>query len=215
VSSLPNELEYIVKLYAQTKSLILKAEELDPELRSCVPIIKELRDSFDHLMRYIGDSFAQTPQGDSYKKQQLDKAIGHVYRAAYDALDSLSICLKTRIHKALDERSTETISVVFPLYYKTHITKLSEIDGRIEESRKHKDIGKKYNADDLNNYMGFLVELENICKEAESRIPDMVAFDQKKAAELKNNNRFTINVAFWSAIIGAVIAFLLDFFFKK
>ena len=105
MNPLPDRLGEIAKLYAHTKYLILKAEEIDPELKSSVAIIKELRDAFDHIMRYVGDYFAETPVGAVYQNAQLDKVVGHVFRASYDALDSLSIALKLRLNNALADKS--------------------------------------------------------------------------------------------------------------
>lgn len=43
----------VADLYVQAKALILYSEEVDPESRSNLQVIKELRDAFDHLMRVI------------------------------------------------------------------------------------------------------------------------------------------------------------------
>jgi hypothetical protein len=45
------------------------------------------RDALDHLMRFLGDPLSRSPKGEQYRRDNLDKAIGHIFRAAYDALD--------------------------------------------------------------------------------------------------------------------------------
>jgi hypothetical protein len=45
--------EQLSDAYIQAKSLIIYVEELDPSSRSNLQIIKELRDAFDHTMRFI------------------------------------------------------------------------------------------------------------------------------------------------------------------
>jgi hypothetical protein len=209
VNPLPAKLGDIAKLYAHTKKLILQAEEIDPELKSSVAIIKELRDAFDHLMRYVADYFAVAPQGAPYQEAQLDKVVGHVFRASYDVLDSLSIALKLRLRSALMGKSHAAITTVFPAYYNQHIVKLSEIDERIVESRRRKDVGG-HSPDHLEDYMEFLVGLKSICMEAESRVSEMVRYDLAQSKKSKG----TVIIA----VIGWVVAIALGIFaafFKK
>jgi hypothetical protein len=46
-------LRRLAVLYRDAKALILYSEEIDPESRSNLQTIKELRDAFDHLMRVV------------------------------------------------------------------------------------------------------------------------------------------------------------------
>ena len=158
--------------------------KLDPELKSSVAIIKELRDAFDHVMRYVGDYFAESPQGLDYQEKQLDKVTGHVFRASYDALDTLSIALKLRLSKALKGKSHDAITTVFPAYYSEHIAKLAQIDERIIESRRRKDVGG-HSPDHLEDYLKFLSNLQAICTEAESRVAEMVRYDLDQSKKSK------------------------------
>lgn len=206
MNPLPTKFEEIAKLYAQTKYLIIKAEELDPELKSCVPIIKELRDAFDHTMRYVGDYFSASPKGTIYQEAQLDKVIGHVFRASYDALDCLSIALKMRLNNAMDGKSHDAISTVFPSYFQTHVVKLQEIDLKIIESRQLKDVGG-YSPAHLEKYLAFLENLQAICVEAESRVPEMVRFDKAK----NKRGNFTT----FLAILGPIVGFIMGYFLRK
>lgn len=92
----PNELEQLkalAELYIQAKGLILYSEEVDPDSRSNLQVIKELRDSHDHVMRVVALRLSQvqpenpTISPEDYCRKNLEKAVGHVYRAAFDALD--------------------------------------------------------------------------------------------------------------------------------
>lgn len=47
------QLRRLAVLYRDAKALILYSEEIDPESRSNLQTIKELRDAFDHLMRVV------------------------------------------------------------------------------------------------------------------------------------------------------------------
>ena len=87
------QLEVLASLYMQAKSLILYSEEVDPDYRSNLQTIKELRDAFDHLMRIIVERFSDDKSalgdtsGTEYFQKNIQKSIGHVYRDAFDALD--------------------------------------------------------------------------------------------------------------------------------
>jgi len=84
-------LRAVADLYIQAKALILYSEEVDPESRSNLQVIKELRDAFDHLMRVIvarvGNQTSPGATDPEYCSKNIQKAIGHIYRAAFDALD--------------------------------------------------------------------------------------------------------------------------------
>ena len=92
--------EKALGIYVQTKALIITAEETDPKVSSSIAIIREQRDALDHLMRVISDGYAQQPRGVAYCQENTEKAIGHFYRAAYDALDSLAISLNSRLRQS-------------------------------------------------------------------------------------------------------------------
>ena len=157
-------------------------------------------------MRYVGDYFAESPKGTAYQEGQLEKVIGHVFRASYDAMDCLSIALKLRLKKALNRKSHEAIVTVFPAYFSTHIVKLNEIDERVTQSRQLKDVGG-YSQEHLENYLRFLTELQAICAEAESRVEEMVRFDGRQ----KGKSLFKTILA----ILGMGVAFLVGILFER
>lgn len=111
------QLKKLAELYIQAKGLILYSEEIDPESRSNLQVIKELRDANDHLMRVVVARLADNlPSGindaQSYCHSNLDKAIGHVYRAAFDALDGTILSLREKVAKILDAYPQEVINRV-------------------------------------------------------------------------------------------------------
>ena len=154
------QLGELVSLYTKTKKLVLQAEQLDPECRSNIAIFKEQRDALDHLMRALQDALppVAAPRPD-YFTLQIDKAKGHLFRAAYDALDGLAISCKIRIAEAMTGVSNEAISAVYPEYY-DHLTEIERIDLEIADRRNEKDVGDP-TLDNLNAYQ---VEVERLCK---------------------------------------------------
>lgn len=154
VAFAPNEVESLKRLsalYAQAKVLILYSEEVDPDSRSNIQVIKELRDAYDHLMRVIAARLTGTipPLGaneessdggcDGYCSKNLDKAIGHVYRAAFDALDGTTLSLKEKIADILEAYPLPVLTAVLPNYWerKKHLNQLAE---KVAENRASKDV---------------------------------------------------------------------------
>jgi hypothetical protein len=75
------QLEGLASLYMQAKSLILYSEEVDPDYRSNLQTIKELRDAFDHLMRFIVERFSddKSSLGDVSGTEYFQKKHPEVY----------------------------------------------------------------------------------------------------------------------------------------
>ena len=110
-----------IKLYFAVKRLIVKAEREDAEQRISLSAIAELRSALDHMMRAhsiscgVGSLRPELQMEPSdYCRKNLDKAIGHLYRAGYDAYDILSIRLIEDIEKCLNDVSSEAIYHVIP-----------------------------------------------------------------------------------------------------
>lgn len=93
-------LRALADLYVQAKALILYSEEVDPDSRSNRQVIKVLRDALDHLMRVIvarvGTQAPTDAADPEYTSRNIHKAIGHIYRAAFDALDGTVLSLRVR-----------------------------------------------------------------------------------------------------------------------
>jgi hypothetical protein len=85
----------LVILYRRTKRFIFASEKISGDNRLSAPAINELRNAFEHTMRVSAVMYASIETGPTesgltpcqYCERNLDKAMGHVYRAAYDALD--------------------------------------------------------------------------------------------------------------------------------
>ncbi|MGA9451420.1 MAG: hypothetical protein WBW41_08770 [Verrucomicrobiia bacterium] len=101
-------LKELTLIYAQAKQIILRAEELDPSFRSNVMVIKELRDSNDHIMRLFYEWFITGAKDEEYMLAQIDKARGHIFRAGYDAIDGVVVGYKVRAVEAMRKMSAVT-----------------------------------------------------------------------------------------------------------
>jgi len=147
-------IQELASLYIQAKSLIIYAEESDPDSRSNIQIIKELRDAFDHFMRVVvsrTDPDSPHHQEPDYGETNINKAMGHVYRATFDALDGTVVSLREKIVALLEPYSPEVIKDIIPDYWNIRI-KLEELTQRVAAHRAKKDVGQGV-AEVLNDYI--------------------------------------------------------------
>ncbi len=152
-----DELTRLASLYSDAKMIILYVEEVDPSFAANIQVIKELRDAFDHVMRLFIKKSTSDENG-SYGLAQIDKAVGHVYRAAFDALDGTVLSLKIEINKCLEAYDIEVIKEILPNYWeiKQLVYKLSD---QISENRNGKDVEKSH-TDLFNKYVSEVEDLK-------------------------------------------------------
>lgn len=107
--------------FKKVKPIVTAAERFDPEQRMVITAAIEIRSTFDHVMRVDGiidgsidESIAIDSHLDTYEycKKNLDKAHGHLYRAAYDAYDIIAFSLAEVIEKTLPKISQEALYTV-------------------------------------------------------------------------------------------------------
>lgn len=208
------QLKKLAELYIQAKGLILYSEEIDPESRSNLQVIKELRDANDHLMRVVAARLADNlPSGvndvQNYCHSNLDKAIGHVYRAAFDALDGTILSLREKVAKILDAYPQEVIKAVIPEYWQIRVS-LDELTNRIAANRATKDVG----ADIFSTLEQYVRDTELI-KQFYSQLlnagPALDDCQARRAKEAKSEHRhhFWIHVkagVLYSVIVGLSVA---------
>lgn len=188
----PEDIEQLKKLadlYVHAKSLVLYSEEIDPTARSNIQVIKELRDVNDHLMRVIAARLSETPpEGSSeehYCQTNLDKAIGHVYRAAFDSLDGTVLSLREKIVDILKEYPITVITDVLPEYWILR-AKLEVLTQNISSHRATKDVAGNASAT-LDLYVGDTEEIKEFYKQVIDAGPklDLGLKRHKKAEALQ------------------------------
>ena len=204
------KLKELTELYFIAKDLMINAEEITAEQVLDLQAINEFRSALDHVMKALAARFDLKSVKDikEYSYKNIDKAYGHVYRAAYDALDWTSLNLKDFIVKELQGFPLVTIKDVLPEYYTTMRPRIEQIKTDIAKFRLGKDV-EDSNLDTLREYKGRLDELHGMYKEILTKKSSLI--DHKK--RLKKEGRRT----FWgislrdiiSAIIGGGIAALL------
>lgn len=136
----------IVQVHGHAKALTLRAEELDPKQEIFFPSVIQQRDGHDHVMRakaaILGlKVFEDKPSKQNYEASNLDKALGHEYRAFFDIADWLAILYREKINGALCRYSSESIDAVLPRYYSEIVPKVEKLHREIAAIRNRKDIG--------------------------------------------------------------------------
>lgn len=185
-------------LYSKTKKYVLRMEEVDPESRSNLAIFKEQRDALDHVMRALTEFFDKGSEADEdYLCQQVDNARGHMFRAAYDALDGAGVSYKLRISAAMEGISNEAIAAVYPDYHKHVLVDVNKIEERIAEHRKLKD-ERRTKMHDLDDYCVTIDRLYEHSNNIIERIPSFQDWQRRHRRK----------VIFWSVITPALLIFL-------
>jgi hypothetical protein len=178
----------IVKIHNMTKILVIRAEEIDPQHEFYFPIIIQQRDAMDHIMRAAYASFdperikkshPEISDIKDYTKRQIDKALGHMYRAFFDAADWLSILYRERIRDVMSNYSSKTIYSVLPTYNEKIVPRIEEITSNIVAIRNSKDIGRNSElVDGVDRYATQIEELSQFLYEILNSLKklDMVEF---------------------------------------
>lgn len=154
-------LEKTVDLYVKSKQVILFCEERDRNSKINPQIWKELRDAFDHLMRVCSDVMSGGKRKNSnneYYTVNLDKAHGHIYRAAFDALDGASISVKSNILDVVNSYDREVLTEVISDYWDKR-KKIESINSSISEIRNIKDVGSSDAAKIIDKYIEIISEM--------------------------------------------------------
>jgi hypothetical protein len=202
-SPFDRHLQSLIELYVVTKDVVLLAEQRDQDSRSHISVFKEQRDALDHLIRAATRHYGatQAPESEEYIRGQFSKATGHLYRAAYDALDGMAISFRGQIHNAFQGASNECIQSVFPKYF-DHVSEATRLLERVATHRKNKDIGDGTLAN-LSEYRADIEKLSELAKECQIR--SGVVAEKWMGRQRKTDRRFKILVPLILGIICAIL----------
>lgn len=177
----------ITEIHNLTKTLVIQSEELDPDHLFYFPIIIQQRDCLDHIMRAAygwlnPESLKKSKNGLSdskdYNGRQMDKALGHMYRAFFDAADWLGILYREKIVGSISIYSPKTIHAVFPSYYMKIVPRIEAISLEIAKVRTQKDIAHtKEILTGVEKYMELIAELAIYMNEVQKTVPVLNKFE--------------------------------------
>lgn len=151
----------VIDLYFEVKSLIAYAEISDEEQRLHLPAILEMRSALDHLMRVmhatvsegqgapingiVDDPRPNLPIEDdafrgSYCRDNLSKAKGHLYRAAYDVLDVLVMSALADYDRLVRHFDFDDICEALPDEFPTHYARIEKARRMVVQCKMFKDV---------------------------------------------------------------------------
>jgi len=136
----------LVEIHNHAKAVFICAEEFDCKMHEFMQPNLELKNSLEHIMRAqaarLGINKEASNDIHQYVHQSLDKAIGHTYRAFFDAADWISVSIRDRIQKSLKSFSVDCISAVLPEFYSQISPRVDTICCDIAKIRADKDVSK-------------------------------------------------------------------------
>jgi hypothetical protein len=194
----------LVKLYSETKVIIVYSEEVDADSKYNIQIWKELRDAFDHLVRAFINKNENT---ETYFLINLEKSYAHVYRACYDAAEGAVFSLKKNILDIIFPYSQSQLVKIVPNYSDDRIL-IEKINSKLAIYRNNKDIGKADNID-FSDLLGIIDQLKTLNEKYINLLPLLkdVCVENKKSARgtvIKN-----ILYMFAGALVSALLSWLL------
>ncbi len=197
-------LSRLCREYIRAKELVTKTENIDQRSGANIQINKEYRDALSHLLRIIGDQLlddgGKKKKESYYYASNLDKAIGHIYRVGYDAIDGITIALREYINEtSLFPLSVQNQAV--PNFSKK-IAQLDAFHNKIVQYKNEKDIGEE-SAKAFDKCIKELDNIQGIAGEVISAIPVMHDIHMQKKIDRK--------ISRWQAAIFALSTLILGY----
>ena len=195
----------IVQVHQQAKSLMLIAEELDPEFSTFVQPVRELRDALEHIVRAkaVETGIAPPPNNinkDDYIRTSYGKALGHEYRAFFDVADWLSMTIREKVLGLMEDYSKETITNVVPSYYQEWRPAIEKVSIEIARIRDSKDIADKGKIlSEVQEYRDKIDELLEIHEQLLISIPALQEYSKKE-------RKAAIKDKIWKVLIPIMVA---------
>lgn len=207
--ALDDDYKQLIAFYFRIKKLVAAAEREDLEQRISISAINELRSAFDHVMRTQGLIYGIVEQANirqesglepsEYCKMNLDKAYGHLYRAGYDAYDTISIRLIDEIENMLKRISRRTLHSVMKDATSRIAKPYLEAKSLFVEAKIRKDVESR----DQEERQFRIYEDANL---ALCSIRDLILEDMDELVRYQNEARAT---KIWDMIIALIIAFIV------
>jgi hypothetical protein len=203
----------IIEIHNNAKSVFLLAEEFDPESKDFIQPAMELRHGLEHIIRaqaaILGINSSKNNQNHLYIQASFDKAIGHEYRAFFDAADWLSVSIRKRIMETLDVYSHECIEAVIPEYYPILRSRVDQCCREIAAIRGAKDVASNL---DIEAKVGKGKEAIVEVSKYRQVISELLAIDEKVHGSIsalidwkKKNRRSAFCRWFWGPFVGGLI----------
>jgi hypothetical protein len=196
----------IVKVHNWSKQLLIRWEEASRQQWSFLaPIIQE-RDALEHIVRAQAVTVGMNSGRDQeYVRANLDKALGHIYRAFFDTADWMAIGLRADIASMLEPYSNEGIKTVLPSYYTQIRPQLETINQEIANIRGAKDVGDEDIFKKIEQYYTQVEKLLDFRKTVVAAIPSLEEYRKKEDAAGWKAHVFELFLVFLGAVLALVV----------
>jgi hypothetical protein len=202
--------------YRAAKELIIYGEQIDPNNRTLAQLLSERSNALDHILRVFLEKqgLRDEPVKDpiAYNRDSLNKAYGHIYRAAYDALDWVALTIQERLAKDINSVSIEAVSAVMPEYYSDIKPKLEKIlRDDITSLRDHKDVTDG-NEDNLESYIQTVVTIRQLFDKVQEKMSSLIEYNLKHKRKERLNLVWQIIIAIIAGIVLIGVGWLIAHF---
>lgn len=158
----------ICKIYFLTKHYLLLSEELSEDFDTFLQPLKEHRDAFDHIARVYGYNMLdkKVDNIEKYREENMNKAVGHTYRAFFDTADWLSYICRKKIRVLLSNYTKAQILERYENYESVKMI-LENIPKEIAQIRNNKDLSDDETVliEEVDQYSAILNRLLEIYRE--------------------------------------------------
>lgn len=201
----------ILQLHNEAKSLLLQAEETGLEWRSFLQPITEQKHAYEHIVRAQAAEFGVIRDaGEKYVTDALNKALGHEYRAFFDAADWLGVRIRELLTQLLEPYSNECICAVIPEWYREMRPKIEGLDKEIAAYRNEKDVSKNDEIiPTVQKYRAVIDELLAFHARLLQKIPALNEYAARGNQAERRSWAKEILLVILGAVLGALAAWLL------
>lgn len=203
--------------YTKVKEIVVSTERLNRKQELSGPSIVEIRSAFDHVARAHAVLFGlhtdELLEGTGltlyeYCRKNIDKAHGHLYRAAYDAYDVMAYDLSAEIQDKLGQVSQEALYKIIPNAADLIKKPFKQANSLVTAEKCKKDVvSKEEEETNFFQYEKAATSLADINDTIDDNIGLMLDYDRERRKEsLLNKYGVVIGV------VGVVLAIIFWFF---
>ena len=203
----------VIHVHQHVKKLMLQGEELDLEQYTFIQPIRELRDALEHIIRVLAAEKGLGEDSDNdYINANLQKALGHEYRAFFDVADWVSIEVRQKIRSLVEPFSPECLTAVVPDYYSTYRPEIEETSLSIAAIRNDKDAGNRGRIlEQVESYRQKLDRMIAIALLLQKKAPALLEYKQKERRVSLRKAVAEIAIAVVAGVILLGIGWLLGY----
>ena len=221
IEKFEEEIKEIIRLYFDVKQLVLLIEHHDPEGKLPLPTINELRNAFDHFMRFLAPVYGirkiediKSLEGsvEKYLSKQIDKIKSHLFRVGFDVFDLYFLNFKEFVEWFENQYTPEEITAIIPDYFSELKLQMKMVENSFAEIKSEKDSGyptELITQKQFKEFQNRYQEIDRIWKEIQSKT-DLIE-DYRKKSKKWQRRRIIIQIliGIGCSIVGGAVAYFV------